>query len=147
MKKIFILLVLGLSLSITSCMSFKASDLAIIQQDQSMKMLGHFKKTVLVHEFLGASGGANLINISADVMNEKITDIVWKEINKRDGNGAINIEIEYSATFLDILANGLTESIWAPAHLTVSGDVILFGSSRKGNSDTEEAIDIAIFDY
>ena len=120
MKKSLILLILGLTLSVTSCMSFKATDLAIIRQDQSMKMLGHFTKTVLVHEFLGASGGANILNITADAMNEKITDIVWKEINKRGGNGAINIEIEYSATFLDILANGLTESIWAPAHLTIS---------------------------
>ena len=128
-------------------MSFKATDLAVLRQDSSMKMLGHFKTTVLVHEFLGSSGGANLFNITADAMNDKISDIVWKEINKKGGNGAINIEIEYSATFLDMLANGITETIWAPAHLTISGDVILYESSLIGNLDTDESINIAMSNF
>ena len=144
MKKIFLLLIIGLTLTFTSCMSFKATDLAVLRQDSSMKMLGHFQTTVVVNEFLGSSGGANLFNCTADVMNEKINDIVWKEINKKGGNGAINIDIEYTATFLDILANSITETIWAPAHLTISGDVILYESSFIGNLDTEESINIAM---
>lgn len=147
MKKIFLLLIVGLTLTFSSCMSFKATDLAVLRQDSSMKLLGHFHTTVLVHEFLGSSGGANLFNITADAMNDKISDIVWKEINKKGGNGALNIEIEYSATFLDMIANSITETIWAPAHLTISGDVILYESSLIGNLDTDESINIAMSNF
>lgn len=144
MKKIILLMLVGFALSFTSCMSFKATDLAVMRQNNSMKMLGHFKTTVLVNEFLGTSGGANLFNITADVMDDKISDIVWKEINKKGGNGAINIEIKYNATFLDMIANSITSAIWAPAHLNISGDVILYESSFVGNFETEESINIAI---
>ena len=77
MKKLLMLLCTVFLLTLSSCMSFKASDLSVLRQDNSMKLLGHFEKTVVVHEFLGASGGVNLFDITADVMEDKITEIVW----------------------------------------------------------------------
>ena len=144
MKKLLMLLCTVFLLTLSSCMSFKASDLSVLRQDNSMKLLGHFEKTVVVHEFLGASGGVNLFDITADVMEDKITEIVWNEINKKGGNGAINVDIEYFVTFGDMLGNGITEGIWAPAHLKVSGDVILYGSGVMGSLDTEDSINVAM---
>ncbi len=37
----------------------------------------------------------------------------------------------------------ISEIIWAPAHLTISGDVILYDSINKNNSDTEDYIIIS----
>ena len=145
MKKVILLSLLVL-FSITSCMSFKASDLAVLQKQESMILLGHFDSEVLVSEFLGKSGGTNLFNISAEVMNEKLSVLVWNEIIKKGGNGAINLNIEYKATFLDLLANYLTTGIWAPSHLRVSGDVIKFSDDRIGQINTEESLSVAVID-
>ena len=115
------------ALMFTSCTTFKASDLAVLRNDTStMRMLGHFEREVMVPEFLGIAGGANVLNISADAMDEVIHDIVWSEISERGGNGAVNVEIEYNATLIDMIANYITFDIFAPAHLKVSGDVILY---------------------
>ena len=43
-----------------------------------------------------------------------------------------------------MLGNGITEGIWAPAHLKVSGDVILYGSGVMGSLDTEDSINVAM---
>lgn len=135
------------ALFFTSCTTFKASNLAVMPNDpSSMVMLGHFERNVLVSEFLGSSGGSNLFNLSADAMEEKLTDLVWSEINKQGGNGAINVEIEYEAGFLDILANYITSGIWAPAHLKISGNVIRYGARSVGQMDTKESIKLALLD-
>ena len=144
MKKILILLATVTCLLATSCMSFKATDLAVLRQDESMQMLGHFEKEVVINEFLGESGGLNIGNFSADAMNEEITKIIWNEINNKGGNGAININIEYTATALDVILNSLTSSIWAPAHLKITGDVIKYNSSLLGDLDTEKSIAVAM---
>ena len=144
MKKILILLATVTCLLVTSCMSFKATDLAVLHQDSSMQMLGHFEKEVVINEFLGDSGGLNLGDFSADAMNDEITRVVWDEINKKGGNGAININIEYTATALDIIFNSLTSGIWAPAHLKITGDVINYNSAILGDLDTEKSIAVAM---
>lgn len=147
LRKFFVLLVAGAAFTLTSCMTFSADELAVLKTDSSMKMLGHFEKEVMVNEFLGSSGGANLFNVTADEMSEKLDALVWKEIEKKGGNGAINVKVEYKASFLDIVLNSLTLSIWAPAHLKVSGDVIQYGSASVGFDNTEEAISVALMDF
>ncbi len=90
LKKFFLLALATVALTLTSCMSFQAEELAVLKQDSSMKMLGHFEKEVLLNSF--------------------------------------------------------TSSIWAPAHLKVSGDVILFNSPSVGLENTDEAISVALMD-
>ena len=68
----------------------------------------------------------NLLNISADAMDQVIQDVVWSEISAKGGNGAINVNIEYNAKIIDMLAAYFTIDIFSPAHLIVSGDVILY---------------------
>ena len=125
-KGLFFVLII-FTLILTSCTTFKATDLAVLKNDTvSMKMLGHFEREVMVPEFLGVPGGANLLNLSADAMNQVIQDVVWSEISAKGGNGAINVNIEYNAKIIDMLAAYFTIDIFSPAHLIVSGDVILY---------------------
>ena len=146
MKKIFAAALLLLTLAVTSCTTFKASGLTVLKPSENVKVLGHFERKVTVHEFLGNSGGANLFNVTADAMEERVTELVWQEIGKLNGNGAINVEIEYSATFVDALLNGITSGIYAPAHLYIAGDVVQFGSIALGEESTDESISLALAD-
>lgn len=144
MKKIITVLFCSLLFIFTSCVSFEASNLAVLEQGSSMKMLGHFEKRVLVSEFFGVSAGTNVFNISCDVMDDKLHDVIWKEIEKKGGNGAINVYVKYEASFWDMLANDITYGIWAPAHMEISGDVIQYSADIVGELETDEAISLAM---
>jgi hypothetical protein len=146
-KTKFIILCLVIVFPLTSCVTFKATNLSVLPYNDSMTVIGHFEKTALVSEFFGTSGGANFLNISSDAMSEKVTDIVWKEIRKQGGSGAINVKIEYNATLLDYLANSFTATIWAPAHLKVSGDIIKYSSEKNAEHHTEMSINAAVREF
>lgn len=124
-KSVVTVLIAVLILLLASCTTFKATGLAVYEQQGGEKFLGHFEKEVTVTELLGISGGANILNITASAMDDKIQKIVQDEIAKKGGNAALNVEIEYKTTLIDLIINEFTASILAPAHLVVSGDVIL----------------------
>lgn len=112
------------ALLLAGCTTFKAEGLSFMPTDDSLQVVGTFEREVTVHEFLGTSGGANLGNITSDKTKSALTDAIWDEVQKAGGTGATNVEVEYKATFLNILCNGVTGSIWAPAKLVVSGTVV-----------------------
>ena len=112
----------------------------------NVEVLGTFSKSKTVHEFLGTPGGANLFNISAATMSDKVSGIIWKEILEKGGNGARNITISYSAGPLAYLANTITFGIWAPAKLKISGEVIRTGT-QTANVDTTKAIESAVTEF
>ena len=131
-------------LAFSACKTFKADGLAFYSFDGvTYESLGNFSDSATVHEFLGVSGGPNFFNISADAMKDKITSMIWKEIQKKGGNAARNITITYRVTPLQTCFNGLTSSIWAPATVTVKGDVIRVNPSLA-KLDTEKAIEVAM---
>ena len=76
-------------------------------------------------------------------MKDKITNIIWKEVQKKGGNAARNITITYRITPFQTCCNSLTGSIWAPATVTVSGEVIRV-NPNLAKLDTEKAIEIAM---
>jgi len=67
-----IVLVLLVLLTVMSCTTFKFEGAQVTTEIPSYNAVGDFDITVKVHEFLGASGGTNLLNVSADAMNTKI---------------------------------------------------------------------------
>lgn len=79
-----------------------------------------------VHEFLGATGGVNLFNVTADEMNDLIQDVIQEEIEDRSGDAAIKVKVLYEATFLNILANAVTFGVYAPATATITGTVVRY---------------------
>ncbi|HOS29342.1 MAG TPA: hypothetical protein PLR39_00940 [Treponemataceae bacterium] len=121
-KKI-LLLGLILLLCLSSCTTFKAQGLSTYIPT-SYENLGTFNESITVHKFLGSPAGSTLFNITQDTTNDAVEMLIWKEVKKRGGRGAIDIEIVYEGTFLNYLCNSLTSGIWAPAKLTVSGTVI-----------------------
>lgn len=146
MKKFIFMLSVLSAVFLSSCVTFKADGLAFTTANENVQVLGNFSKKKTVHELFGTSGGTNLFNISATAMNEKITGIIWQEIQKKGGNAARNISITYSAGPLAYIANVITFGIWAPASLKVTGEVIKT-NSQTAQIDTENAIDVAISDF
>lgn len=124
MKKLVVSLVLLLAFLIfASCTTFRAEGLSsYIPQDY--EVLGEFEESITAHKFFGSPAGATLFNIAQDSTKDAVSKIIKEEVQKLGGKGAIDIEIEYEATFLNMLAAGFTSSIWAPGKITVSGTVI-----------------------
>ena len=118
-----ILAVVGL---IASCTTFQVSGVQVNKATPSFQSVGEFQKTIAVNEFLGSSGGANFANVTATNMDEQIFDAIRREIEKFSGDAAVNVTIKYEATFIDLLLNGITSGIYAPAHATISGTIVKF---------------------
>jgi predicted RNA binding protein with dsRBD fold (UPF0201 family) len=80
----------------------------------------------MVNEFLGSSGGANLVNVTATNMDNEIYDAIRREIQKYSGDAAVNVTVEYQASFVDLLLNGVTFGLYAPAHAKISGVIVKY---------------------
>lgn len=109
-----------------SCTTFKLEGTQVTREIPSYTSVGTFDITVKVHEFLGSSGGANLLNVTSDAMNTKIYDAIQREIQKFTGDAAVNISIEYKAGFVDLLLNGVTWGLYAPGTAHVTGTVVKY---------------------
>lgn len=127
MKQIIrISVLLVLVLAVAGCTTFRLSGVQMVEDMPSMQPLGDFEITVKVNEFLGAPAGANLFNVTSTAMDDRIYDSVRREIQRRSGDAAINVTVEYKASFIDILLSGLTFNLWAPATAIVSGTVVSY---------------------
>ncbi len=122
---VFILLA-TLAFAIAGCTTFKFSGAQVTTQLPAYTSVGTFDITVWVNEFLGSSGGANLFNVTADSMDAPIYDAIQREIHKYSGDAAVNVTVEYNASFVDILLNALTVGIYAPAEARITGTVVKY---------------------
>jgi hypothetical protein len=123
MKRL-VLLVVALGLLLFGCTTFKASGLAMAPSDAKYTVLGNFETDVWVNEFLGASAGAKLFNISADATDGPVGDAIARAVRQKGGTGAVNITIEHRASFLDLICEGITLSLWSPSLVKITGTVI-----------------------
>ncbi len=129
MKKITQLFVLSAMLLATmSCTTASFSGLQMTKEMPAHQVVGDFEVTVKITEYLGAPGGANLGNITAEAMNSVVSDAIQMEISNYDGDAAIDIDIVQKATFVDVLLTSVTGSIYAPCHVTISGTVIKYAN-------------------
>lgn len=111
---------------VAGCTTFRMSGVQIVEDMPSMQPIGDFETDVKVHEFIGNSGGANLFNLTATNMDNEIYDAIRREVERRSGDAAINVTIEYKASFIDLLLNGFTFGLYAPATATISGTVVSY---------------------
>jgi len=118
--------ILAIVLVVGACTTFQFSGATVVEDMPSMQPLGDFETSVAVHEFVGASGGANLFNVTADSMDAKIYDAIRREVQKRSGDAAINVTVRYEASFVNLLLNGLTWGLYAPATAVISGTVVSY---------------------
>jgi len=107
-----------------SCTSFQISGLEVAQGASSGNTLGDFDINVNVTKFLGYSSGPNLANITSDATDPSVIDAIKAEVARLGGTKAINVKIEYKATFIQILLNAITWGIYAPATAHITGTVV-----------------------
>jgi hypothetical protein len=111
---------------LASCTTFKASGLSYSLKATKTTVLGDFKTEVWVNKFLGSSGGINFLNISSDATEGPVKDAIQNAIKEKGGDAAVNVTIEHQASFVDILLNTLTSSIYAPGNVIVSGTIVKY---------------------
>ncbi len=109
-----------------SCTTFQLSGIQVTKNLQNYTAVGEFDIEVKVWEFLGTSGGANLGNVTADAMDTAIYDAVQREINKFTADAAVNVTVTYSAGLVDLLINGFTGSVLAPATARITGVLVKY---------------------
>jgi PBP1b-binding outer membrane lipoprotein LpoB len=113
-------------LFVASCTTFQMSGVQQNAEMPSYETVGEFETSVMVHEFVGAPGGANLLNVTATAMDDEIYDAIRREIQKYSGDAAVNVTVEYKAKFFDMLLTGLTAGLYSPAHAEISGTVVKY---------------------
>lgn len=116
-------------LLIASCTTFQLSGIQQSADLPSYQTVGEFETTVQVNEFIGEPGGANLFNVTATAMDDQIYDAIRREIQRYSGDAAVNVTVEYKASFVDYLLNGLTLGFYSPARAEVSGVIIKYQQS------------------
>ncbi|MDA3941604.1 MAG: hypothetical protein PF693_20235 [Spirochaetia bacterium] len=126
LNKIALVLMVVLAVVLSSCTTFKLSGVQVTREIQSYDTVGTFDVSVKVYELLGAPGGANLGNVTADAMDTQIYDAIQREIQKYTGDAAVNVVVEYKAEFLDMIIGGFTGSILAPATAHISGTIVKY---------------------
>lgn len=127
MKKIAGLLALVVALVMTaSCTSFKLEGIQVTKDLPSYQAVGTFEVSVKIHEFLGQSAGLNLFNVSSDAMNTVIYDTIQREIAKASADAAVSVSVTYQASFVDMILNGLTSALYAPATATIKGTLVKY---------------------
>lgn len=127
MKKALKILAIAIAaVSVGACTTFQLSGVSVVGDMPGVEVVGDFEATVNVTEWLGASGGSNLFNVTSDAMDNAIYDAIQREVSQMSGDAAINVDIRYEATFINILLNGLTGNIYAPATAFISGTVVRY---------------------
>ena len=125
MKKfLLILTVLGMTAVAMSCTSFQTTGVEVSLTGTQSDVLGNFETSLWVNKFLGVAAGPTLFNLTSTATDDVVANLVKDEIAKKGGDRAINVKIEYKASFLQLLANSITGSIWAPSQVVVTGTVV-----------------------
>jgi hypothetical protein len=109
--------------TITSCTSFQVGGMEVHQTRTEGTVVGNFDITVNIHKFIGGSAGTNMFNISSDATDPVIVQAIRTEIQNQGGTSAVNVKIVYKATFVNMLLNGITSTIYAPATAYITGTI------------------------
>lgn len=121
-----LLVVAALALVLAGCTTFQFSGAEVPFHLPSYRTVGKFKVDVGITKFLGTSGGATLFNVGANATSGPIYDAIQREIQSYSADAAINISIDYKASFVNMLLNGITSGLYAPATAVVSGTLIKY---------------------
>lgn len=120
-KRILIAFCVLAVLVLASCTSAKMSNLAYGIQGEE---LGDFTVTVKSFELIGGAAGPHLVGMEEWKGQALVETAIKEQMEKFGGTGVINLKIQRTATFIDILLNSVTENIYAPETIVISGTVI-----------------------
>lgn len=130
MKPIRVGLFAVLVVLLASCTTFKISGVQVTAELPAYTEVGAFDIDVWVDKFLGSSGGATFLNVTADAMDAPIYDAIQREMRKYSADAAIDVTIEYEASFVNILLNAITGGIYAPAEAHVTGVLVKYSREK-----------------
>ena len=120
----FLLSIFCLALLLDGCVAFRATGMAYFPGQSDFEVVGHFRRSCVVQEFFGTPAGGNLFNFSAYSSDDELRKILSEEVEKFGGDGAINIRVDFETKWWHSLLNKITARVYAPAKLTVEGDVV-----------------------
>ena len=121
--KQFKLGVLALALLfIASCTTVSFQGMQMTTDVPSFNVVGEFERTISQHAIIGGWSGGSLVKMSDN--DERIFSIITDEVQKKGGDAAIDVTIEYGAGFVDLLLNAVTLSIYNPGKIKISGTII-----------------------
>lgn len=123
--KQFKLGVLALALLfIASCTTVSFQGMQMTTDVPSFNVVGEFERTISQHAIIGGWSGGSLVKMSDN--DERIFSIITDEVQKKGGDAAIDVTIEYGAGFVDLLLNAVTLSIYNPGKIKISGTIIKY---------------------
>ena len=124
MKSFRVFAVLLALLLMASCTTASFQGMQMTKDVPSFNVVGQFEKTLSQHAIIGPWSGGSLVKLSDN--DERIFAIITDEIQKKGGDAAIDVTIEYGANVVDLLLNAVTFSIYNPGKVHISGTVIKY---------------------
>lgn len=109
-----------------SCTTASFQGMQMTRETPSFNVVGEFERTLSQHGIIGGWSGGSLIKLSDN--DERIFSIISDEIQKKGGDAAIDVTIEYGAGFLNLLLNAITLSIYNPGKIVIKGTIIKYTS-------------------
>ncbi len=122
MKKIGLLAIVVLFAA--SCTTVSFQGMQMTKDVPSFNVVGEFEKVVAHNGVIGNAAGYKLIQLNDN--DERIFSIITDEIQKKGGDAAIDVTIEYRADILDILITGITFSLYSPSDIIIKGTIIKY---------------------
>jgi hypothetical protein len=109
---------------LASCTTVSFQGMQMTKDVPSFNVVGEFEKTISQHAIIGGWSGGSLVKMSDN--DERIFSIITDEVQKKGGDAAIDVTIEYGAGFVDLLLNAVTLSIYNPGKIKISGTIIKY---------------------
>ena len=107
-----------------SCTTVSFQGMQMTKDVPSFNVVGEFEKVIAHNGLIGAAAGYKLIKLNDN--DQRIFSIITDEIQKKGGDAAIDVTIEYRADILDILITGITFSIYSPSDIVIKGTIIKY---------------------
>lgn len=124
MKKALPIVIVALLVVLVSCQTVTFQGIQAVKDMDSFTVVGDFERRIKDHRVIGGAGGFALLPLGQP--DKDIFDVIQKEITKYSGDAAINVEIDYGFTLIDLLLNGFTAGVYAPSTITVKGTVVKY---------------------
>jgi hypothetical protein len=111
-------------LILASCTTVSFQGLQMQGEIRPYTIVGEFQRTITDYGSLGVAGGGTLVSYGNP--DKEIAAIIQEEIINYSGDAAINIELKYSAGFINIILATFTLSLLSNSTITLRGTVIKY---------------------
>lgn len=118
-KAKIVVLAIFVSLFAIGCTTVDFQGIQAVKDMPSFTVVGEFKKDISDPHLI--SGLLPLGQPDHDAFR-----YIQDEISKLSGDAAINVNLKYHVTFMDMVIGSLTGQLYSPRTITISGTVVKF---------------------